>query len=199
MTIGEAFIQFRSEFHWGNVCHAIGNFFQNVKSSLGDKGTSNAMGSASPCNETPVSRDAQLTEIFGVEHESVNAFGSSKHESWCDAHNREIEDLKGQFESSMKTFFEGPIPTLKQTHDLNDMTLAEARELLGVKDGEETRLDANERGRMLRAEIDKIHFATRDPSSDQSLKSTYMRQKIEKAVALVEGFGLNLIPEPKIT
>jgi hypothetical protein len=198
MTIGEAFVQFRSEFHLGNICHAIGNFFQNIKSSLGNKETSNAMGSAPTCSETPVSRDAQLASILGIENKSVGAFESPERVSWFEAHNQEVKDLTSRAGPEMKAFFEGPTPTVAQTHDPDNMTLEEAREFLGIKDGEETRLDANERGGILKMEANKIFLNIPESSSDQRDKFHYMELKIQRAMELVENSNFSPIPEPKV-
>ena len=198
MTIGEAFVQFKSEFYFGNICHAIGNFFQSIKSSLGNKETSNAMGFAPTCDETSVSRNAQLANIFGVENKSIGAFESSERVSWFDAHNREVEDLASRAGPEMKAFFEKPTPTVAQTRDLDNMTLGEAREFLGIKDDEETRLDANGRGGILKREADKIFLNIPKPSSDQGEKYRYMERKIQRAVELVENSDFSPIPEPKV-
>jgi hypothetical protein len=202
MRIGEAFNQFKAEFHVGNLCHAIGNFFQNVKSSFGDKEKSSTMeskptvnakslgaGSASPLQSSAfVKNTPKLTQ-----------------EAWFTAYNREKDDLQGQSRSTMKTFFDGPTPTFTDTSRLDNMTLADAKQLLGIRDGEETRLSAHDRGEILKGEARKVYnegmagkVFTEAPeiSPDRTDKLRHMEQKIQKAVELVEDSGLQIIPEP---
>ncbi|MDR1590400.1 MAG: hypothetical protein LBR92_00110 [Puniceicoccales bacterium] len=198
MTIREAFVQFKSEFHLGNICQAIGNFFQNVKGSLGSKETSDAMGSAPAYNDAPVAREAHPVKLLKNEDELVYAFESPERESWFDAHNREVEDLRGRAGPEMKTFFNGPTPTAAQKQDLENMTSEEAKEFLGIRDGEETHLSASTRGGILEIEANKIFVNIRNPSIDQENKIEHVRRKIQKAVELVESSDFRFIPEPKV-
>ncbi|MDR0740759.1 MAG: hypothetical protein LBF34_03555 [Puniceicoccales bacterium] len=203
MTIKEAFVQFRSEFYWGNICNAIGNFFQNVSSSPGDKETSKTMGSAPTCKEPSASRDAQLAKIFGTESDA-NAFESPERVSWDEAYNQELGNLKEQAKPSIRAFFDGPTPT--STYDLDNMTLDEAKQLLGIRDGEETRLDVSERCTALKGEALEIHneymrskVGVPEPPPGHREKLRYMEQKFEKAAELVGNSDFAPISQPKWT
>jgi hypothetical protein len=209
MRIGEAFNQFRTEFHLGNLCHAIGNFFRNVKSSSGDKEKSGTMeseptvnakslgaGSASPLQSSAFGKNTpKLTEREAL----------TEQEAWFMAYNREKDDLQGQSRSSMKAFFDGPTPSFTDTSRLDNMTLADAKQLLGIRDGEETRLSAHDRGEILKGEARKVFnenmagkVFTEAPeiSSDRTDKLSHMEQKIQKAVELVEDSNNQNIPDP---
>jgi hypothetical protein len=201
MRIGEAFAQFISELHFGNVCKAVGNLFSNVKNSFGNKETSREMGSVPDCHKTSELRDAHQigSSIFG--NSPASSFESPERGSWFDAHNREVDDLTSQTKSAMKAFFEGPLPASinEQNDQVANMTLPEAKELLGIRDGEETRLDAQERGQILKNQANGIYFGSREPSSDQHDKFHHMERKIQRAIKLVEESDFKPIPEPKMT
>jgi hypothetical protein len=199
MRIGEAIAQFKSEFYLGNICSAIWNFFQNIKGSFGDQKMSSEMGSARSFDKTTGLSGAQVAESFHLEGSSTSRsdFESSNQVAWCDAHNNEVKSLKSQADGMMEAFFRGPGSNYGQPQDLESMTLEDARQFLGIGDGEETRLDASERGGILGRALDQISLND-GQSFDKSAQINYMRQKIQKAVELVQGSGFKSIPEPEI-
>ena len=205
MRIGEAFREFKADFYLGNICNAIRNFFQNIKGSSGNREVFSSMESTSTANKPLEQKSAQSIGSSNFGSKSIDAPKLTSPESWFEARNQEMDGLKGRVGPDMKAFFDGPTPTADQTRDLENMTLGDAKQFLGIKDGEETRLDANERGRILKEEArgvynedmtGKIFTKAAERSPDQNNKIHYMEQKIERAVNLVKNSDFKAIPEP---